>query len=484
MCGYLENYIADVSKDEKQRAKDGEKIMKGLSNTLREGHHFDQSPGGVSSLFENLRANTQAQNNLHLDTSKNLTTQVLPVLERLHAEIKEKTKELTNSAGKSSKAVEAARLASQKHIELLGQHTATMDAQSSRIEGRNDPYVLHRGVYHRLNKQVNEENNNKADILNVQNSFQQFEAHVITTVQAALNSYQQFMSGQADRQKAMYGDMASTAQAVPLDFEWNGFLQRNGHILVSPNTPPRSIDTVAFPNQGHRATRPLIEGTLERKSRGIGAVTGYSSGYYVVTPAGFLHEYKDNDNFRDDPTPKVSLFLGDCVVGALDGNRFAVKGKDASGGKMSQKMSVSSDFNFKALTNDDAEKWHAIVGSMAGASATGSAPISPVETRVADNTTANTTTEAGAGMGAGMGRDTYEKPMVNTDVNQSQGVVGRSPAADVNISSGVGSGERAATAANTTSPVETPGSATSGSGSGKSGGGGLMSRLSLKKSSG
>ena len=51
----------------------------------------------------------------------------------------------------------------------------------------------------------------------------------------------------------------------------------------------------------HRATQPLIEGSLERRSRAV--IKGYSTGYYVVTPARYLHEFKDNDDFRRDPSP-------------------------------------------------------------------------------------------------------------------------------------------------------------------------------------
>jgi hypothetical protein len=227
---------------------------------------------------------------LHLETSKNLTSTVLPILERLRIDIKNKKKEVTSGAGKSSKNVDKARGISQKHIEALGQHSATFDSAGGRTAANNDPYVLHRGIYHRLNKQILEENNSRQDTLAVQGSFQQFEAHVLTTVQAALNSFQQFMGGQCDRQKAMYGDIASTAQNMPLDFEWNGFVRRNEGVLVNPSAPPRSMSNITFPNQNHRSTKALIEGSLERKGKGLGAITGYSSGYYALTPAGYLHE--------------------------------------------------------------------------------------------------------------------------------------------------------------------------------------------------
>lgn len=380
MCGYLENYIAEVAKIQKSAAKDQDKILKTLSNPLKEQHHFDSALGGVSGLFENLRSNTQAQSTLHTETNSNLTGQVLPILERLHKEIKNKSKEIESGAGKGSKAVDSSRSTTQKHIDALGQHTASFDSAGGKVTANNDPYVLQRGVYHRLNKQILEENNNKQDIVAVQNSFQQFEAHIVTTVQTALNSYNQFMSGQAERQKAMFGDVAATATNIPLDFEWNGFAKRYNNVLVNPAAPPRSMNDITFPNQDHRATKPLIEGSLERKSRGMGAITGYKSGYYAVTPSGFLHEFKDNDNFQRDPTPEVSLFLPDCTVGAVDGSKFTIKGKDSSGNKIAQKMAIGADFQFKAHTSADAAQWHRIIAEQCMGTS-GSLPTSPVESR-------------------------------------------------------------------------------------------------------
>ncbi|KAK5217610.1 hypothetical protein LTR47_011844 [Exophiala xenobiotica] len=383
MCKNLEAYITAVAKDQNTRAKDQEKILKTISSPLQEASHFDSALGGISGLFENLRANTQAQTNLYTETSKSLTGSVLPILERLHQEVKNKAKELQQGAGKGSKAVEAARVASQKHIDVLSQQASHFDSSgggTSRIPANHDPYVLKRQIMNRLNKQLLEENNNRQDLIAVQNSFKQFEAHVLTTVQSALNAYNQFMATQADGQKAMIGDIAATASNIPLDFEWSGFVKRNQHVLVNPNAPPRTMSGVSYPNENHRSTKPLIEGSLERKPRGgMGSIRGYSTGYYAVTPAGFLHEYKDNENFHKDPVPEISLFLPDCVIGAVDGQKFTIKGKDSSGSKIGQKMALSHDFQFKAHTSSDAQQWHTIIASFANGG--GSVPTSPGETQ-------------------------------------------------------------------------------------------------------
>lgn len=76
--GYLEEYVSATEKLEKAHAKEYEKVLKAsscskcylgvkltgeqtISDPLKEGHHFDQSLGGIAGLFENMRANTQAR---------------------------------------------------------------------------------------------------------------------------------------------------------------------------------------------------------------------------------------------------------------------------------------------------------------------------------------------------------------------------------------------------------------------------------------
>lgn len=321
--------------------------------------------------------------NSHLETEKNIKGSVLPILDRLHKEIKNKAKELSHGAAKGAKEVEKARNTTQKHIELLGQHTASFESSFGRLDASNDPYVLQRGVFHRLNKQVLEENNNKHDLISVQNNFAQFENHVIEVMQQALMSFNQFVGAQMQKNQALYADMLGAAQRVPMDFEWVNFAVRNQHMLIDPNQPDRTVDAINFPNQDHQSTKPLIEGTLSRKSRNKLSMSGYTTGYYVVTPSKFLHGFKDNDNYRHDPIPELSIYLPDATIGATNGEKFNVKGKDVSKG-IGSKLSGSAEIAFKAHTHADAQKWFEIISSTAGAapgkaygSSEPSSPISP-----------------------------------------------------------------------------------------------------------
>lgn len=377
---YLEDYIAATEKVQKAHAKEYEKVLKTISDPLREGAHFDQSLGGIAGLFENMRANTESLANSHLETEKNIHGSVLPILERLHKEIKNKSKEIQTGVGKAAKEIEKARNSTQKHIELLGQQVADSEASGHKVAAHHDPYITQRGVYHRLHKQILEENNNRQDLISVQQNFSAFEHHVVEIIQQAMASFVQYVGGQAQRGQTLYSDMLNTVQRIPPDFEWKGFVQRNSDVLIDPNAPPRTVDSVAYPNQNHKATQPLIEGTLERKSRNI-LSGGYSTGYYAVTNALYLHGFKDNDNLRKDPEPEISIYLPDAVIGTASANKFHVKGKDVSKG-LSSKLTGSSELSFKAHTAEDAEKWVEVIKMAAGATAKTtpytSGPTSPI----------------------------------------------------------------------------------------------------------
>ncbi|TAQ89348.1 hypothetical protein B7494_g2346 [Chlorociboria aeruginascens] len=347
--GYLEDYIVAVEKTEKAKAKEFERVLKGIITS-------------------------------HTETEKNIKGSVLPILERLHKEIKNKSKELSSGAAKGAKEVEKARNTTQKHIELLGQHTASFESAGGNMKSSDDPYVIHRGVFHRLNKQILEENNNRHDLLAVQTNFAQFEGHVIEVIQQTLMAFNQFVGSQAQKEQTFWSDMLTSAQAVPPDFEWQRFVQRSGALLMNPTDGERSVEGITFPNQNHRSTQPLIEGSLERKSRNKLNFNKYSTGYYVVTPSKFLHEFKDSDNFRKDPVPELSIYLPDATIGATSGEKFNVKGKDVSKG-IGSKLSGSPELSFKAHSAADAQKWFDVIRSAAGAGPTDpytSAPTSPV----------------------------------------------------------------------------------------------------------
>lgn len=327
----------------------------------------------------------------NIETGKTIKGTVLPILDRLHKEIKAKSKEVMNSAGKSAKEVEKARNITQKHIEQLGQQAAAYESAGARMNPSEDPYVLQRGIYFRLNKQVMEENNHHNDLIHVQDGFRDFEAHVVQVLKEAMSTFDAIVGGQAEKNRALWADVLGAVQRIPPDFEWNGFLRRDGDKLANPSDPPRSVEALTFPNQDHFSTKPLLEGMLERKSRNKLSFST-QTGYYVVTPAKFLHEFKDDDNFRADPKPELSIYLPEAVISSPNGERFQVKGKD-KGKSFSSKLAGMSELNFRAQSAAEAQKWLDAIRTAAGPGViSGSTPVSPT----ASTSPASEKTEAAA----------------------------------------------------------------------------------------
>jgi hypothetical protein len=371
-----------------------------------------------------MRVNTQALVNTNLETEKNIKGSALPIVERLHKEIKHKAKELAHGAEKSAKEVEKARNTTQKHIELLGQHTASFEATGGKHNPSEDPYVISRGVVHRLSKQVIEENNQHNDLVAVQTNFEAFEKHIIQVLHQAMETFTGLTGGQALKVQALHQDMLGAAQSVPLDFEWKAFIKRSADKLINPSEPPRTVEAIQFPNIGHPSTKPLIEGSLERKSRNK-LSWGYTTGYYVITPCKFLHEFKDDDNIRRDPVPELSIYLPDAVIGAPSGDKFNVKGKDRSGG-MGGRLAGTSELAFKAHSPAEAEKWFNVIrgaagamGPAAAAAAGASLPSSPT------SETGSMSLAAGAASAAGSGSSEKPKPVVAVPASpQETGITG------------------------------------------------------------
>jgi len=214
-------------------------------------------------------------------------------------------------------------------------------------------------------------------MLNVQNNFSTFEAHIMQTIQQGIAHFTTAVTASSDQNKGMYTNLANMTQTIRPLYEWHSFVRRNNNILIDPNVPNRTLESVGFSNHNHASTQPLIQGSLERKS---GLLKKYDASYYVITPSKYLHEFKSDDFLSKDASPEMSLYLPDCVVGAVNnGNAFNVRGKDASKGSIGSKLTGTHEYAFRAHSERDAEQWIRVLREMSGVSSAmpNSTPASP-----------------------------------------------------------------------------------------------------------
>ena len=239
---------------------------------------------------------------------------------------------IQNDTGKLATAVAKEREFSTKLIGDLGTHISILKNTPMSVTPKTDPYVANQSVMRQLVKQVHTENALQKSLLLTQASSATFEAALIQALQSAWATYAEWRQ----RMDAQIGSISQSLEramsSLAPDKEWIAFAAREDH-LVDPETPLRDPTVINYPSKEDPSVLPVHTGLLERKKR---YTRTYKEAYYVLTPAGFLHEYASSDPAVADK-PLFSLFLPMCTLGPPSSSsgkshKFHIEGrKDGTG---------------------------------------------------------------------------------------------------------------------------------------------------------
>ncbi|SEI31124.1 YALIA101S01e15522g1_1 [Yarrowia lipolytica] len=362
-------------------------------------HQANPEAIGVTPALSNIATRLDTLINLATQSEQNLKTSVLPSLEELEDEIEKHIKTLKHSTLKQSQEVEKVRSKTHRSIETLGQSTAGFTGLQQ--SAKHDPYVLKRATLAQVGDQLNRENALSDSLLSVQNNIKSFERHIVQVIQRAVQLSSEILSGYFANAHDSYVSFSERFAAIPEDFEWDEFAQREKHQLVDPQKAKRSLDSVTFPNSDNPAAQPLVSGILQRKEGHI--VKNYTSGFYVLTRSGFLHGYASEDPLIE-PNPNFSLYVPDSTIGPLPPRggdlKLKIKGKDTS-----STIPTKKTITLKAATYQELQLWYdAFLKVSGGKTNFSSADFEDEpEEHAAGLGAAGAAGAAGAGAGAGAG---------------------------------------------------------------------------------
>lgn len=145
--------------------------------------------------------------------------------------------------------------------------------------------------------------------------------------------------------------MGQLMKSVSPDTEWIAFAARSEHLL-DPDTPLRNPEHINYPGKDDPSVIPVHTGLLERKKR---FTKSYKEGYYVLTPAGYLHEFESSDSYSGTHSaPRLSIFLPNCTLGAPSGahatsHKFHIE--------PSKKGMSSSAFTIRGRSHEEMYEW-------------------------------------------------------------------------------------------------------------------------------
>ncbi|KAJ7107770.1 hypothetical protein C8R44DRAFT_843034 [Mycena epipterygia] len=359
LIAYFEG-VADVHNS---TAKELTKLGAVIQVPFRAGNHF-LGEGGLQDIYSDIRDKTRVVADEHANLGRTIDSSIVQHLQKLRTEIKAHIKNIQNDTGKLATNVAKEREFSTRLITDLSANISSFKSTPMAVTSKTDPYVVNAAVIHQLTKQVHAENQLHKSILAMQQNSATFEEAIVRALQSAWQTYDEWQGRTNAAIAGTHTALSAHVARLPPDREWAAFRARHPDHLLDPATPARDPAAVVSPHRADPSVAPVRTGLLERKKRFTRA---YRESFFVLTPAGFLHEYAASAAAADRE-PLFSLFLPMCTLGppsaaAAASHKFHIEGRKdgtAAGGTIRRSLRLRGGehaWSFRARSREDMMGW-------------------------------------------------------------------------------------------------------------------------------
>ncbi|KAG1820831.1 uncharacterized protein BJ212DRAFT_1335757 [Suillus subaureus] len=360
----LISYFEGVADIENNIAKEYTKLGAVIQVPFRSGNQF-LGEGGLQDVYYGIRDKTRVIADQHANLGRTIDSSIVQHLQKLHVEIKAHIKNVQNDTGKLATSVAKERELSGRMISELATSVSIFKNTPMGVTNKSDPYVANIAVMRQLQKQVHEENALQKSIIIMQQNSAHFEEGIVRAIQSAWQTYDEWRSRMTNSVQDTWHTMGRNMVSLAPDREWISFSARSDHLL-DPETPLRNPETIQYPSKEDTSVIAVHTGHLERKKR---FTRTYREAYYVLTPAGFLHEFATSDPSQSgSQTPIFSLFLPACTLGppstpSSKSHKFHIEGrKDGTGttkhGSFKLPMTGGQHaWSFRSRSHEDMMEW-------------------------------------------------------------------------------------------------------------------------------
>jgi hypothetical protein len=302
----------------------------------------------------------------HASLAKTVEGSIVQHLQKLRAEIKAHIKNVQNDTGRLAATVAKEREMSTKNISDLAKAITMLKNTPMQVVPKDDPYAQNTIVLKQLQRQVNEENALQKSIIIMQQNSAHFEEGIVRSIQSTWSTFDEWQGRMSAAVQETWKHLGVAMAQMEPDREWIAFAARSDHLL-DPETPLRNPDHIDYPGKDDPSVAPVHVGLLERKKR---FTKTYKEAYYVLTPAGYLHEYASSDPYSQQH-PIFSLFLPACTLGppststTSHSHKFHIEGKrsaapaNSAGGHMPFKIPGQNEtaYTFRCRSHDEMMEW-------------------------------------------------------------------------------------------------------------------------------
>ncbi|EJU04866.1 cytoplasm protein [Dacryopinax primogenitus] len=352
-------YFEGVADIENNTARELTKLGGVIQVPFKAGNQF-LGEGGMQDVFYSIRDKTRLNADHHANFAKTVEGSIVQHLQKLRMEIKAHVKNVQNDTGKLAANVAREREFSTRAITDLSKAINTAKNSPMGVLARDDPYCANVLVHRQLLKQVHEENALQKSIILMQHNSANFEEGIVRSIQSAWQTFDEWQTRMITDVQETWRALAMAMGGVPPTREWVAFAGRSDHLL-DPDTPLRNTEHIEYPGRDDPSVTPVHVGLLERKKR---FTRTYAETYFVLTPAGYLHEYPSSDP-RTHYWPTFSLFLPACTLGPPSSARtdrshkFHIESRKDSvpGAGRFHIGSKEIAYTFRARSHEDMMEW-------------------------------------------------------------------------------------------------------------------------------
>ncbi|KAH9811880.1 Pleckstrin domain-containing protein [Melampsora americana] len=351
VCDTLITFFKGVNRVEQEASNELHRLGNAVHEVLPLRSSQFLNEGGIQDILYGVRENTRVIAEEHDALAKVVHSSIVSHLQKLKNEVKLHILNIIQDTGRLATLVARERESSIRLITSLTRSIAFVKHSPLNLESRQDPWLCNQLVLEQLRKQVQEENMLQKSILIMQTNSAQFEEGLVRAIQSIWAVYHEYNTRKSGEVYNRWASSANLIDAISPTTEWEAFSSRE-NCLLDPDTPLRNPQKINYPGIGDPCTIPIHQGILLRKKR---YTRSYGEGYFVITPAGYLHEFKSSD-IRKSSTPELSIFLLECTLGPPSHFQARTQKFDLILGKKS-KFNRGQAYTFRAKNNNELMIW-------------------------------------------------------------------------------------------------------------------------------
>ncbi|KAL9538577.1 hypothetical protein MBANPS3_010827 [Mucor bainieri] len=271
--------------------------------------------GGVRGVCD-------AWQHYHNDASKDhaefatfLRSEAMPTLANIKRELKWMIKSIRADDRLSLRTLTSLKREAAKRLKRLDRQLVFFDQHPYHGYTKEDPWLMNAAVVKQMVKVYRQENKIHETVLRLQRETLMSEGQLVEEFRRLCQHVYDMRAQSTLGIDSGLQQIMATFDSVRMDSDWANFSQLNATHLVSEQAAFRHPDRLQYPNHSHALLQPIFAARMERKSRVLHHWHEY---IYVLTHAGFLHEYRSAASYPAHPD--ASIYVPHYKVSSLATN--------------------------------------------------------------------------------------------------------------------------------------------------------------------